>query len=34
MMSMFSWRITKYNPNYRDEFGRYKKSEWKEVNYW
>lgn len=25
---MFNWRITKYNPNYRDEVGRYKKSEW------
>jgi hypothetical protein len=25
---MFSWRVTKYNPDYRDEFGRYKKSEW------
>ena len=25
---MFNWRITKYNPNYRDELGRYKKCEW------
>lgn len=25
---MFNWRVTKYNPNYRDEFRRYKRSEW------
>lgn len=25
---MFTWRITKYNPNYRDEFGKYRKDEW------
>jgi hypothetical protein len=25
---MFNWRITKYNPIYRDELGKYKKDEW------
>ncbi|WP_018703688.1 hypothetical protein [Anaeromusa acidaminophila] len=25
---MFSWRITKYKPDYRDELGRYTKNEW------
>ncbi|MDT8903389.1 hypothetical protein [Anaeroselena agilis] len=25
---MFTWRITKYNPDYRDELGRYSKREW------
>lgn len=25
---MYSWRITKYNPKYRDENGAYKKNEW------
>ncbi|MDF2565648.1 MAG: hypothetical protein K0Q53_2043 [Massilibacillus sp.] len=25
---MFNWRITKYNPIYRDEFGRYNRNEW------
>jgi hypothetical protein len=25
---MFNWRVTKYNPHYRDEVGRYKKYEW------
>ncbi len=25
---MFNWRVTKYDPDYRDELGRYKKCEW------
>lgn len=25
---MFNWRITKYNPDFRDELGRYQKDEW------
>lgn len=25
---MFTWRITKYNPDYRDKMGRYLKREW------
>jgi hypothetical protein len=25
---MFNWRITKYNPNYRDKLGRYQKCDW------
>lgn len=25
---MYSWRVTKYNPKYRNELGHYKKDEW------
>lgn len=25
---MYSWRVTKYNPIYRNELGHYKKDEW------
>lgn len=29
---MFSWRITKYNPQYRNALGRYTKKEWTSVS--
>ena len=29
---MNSWRITKYNPKYRNELGHYKKHEWTSVS--
>lgn len=29
---MYSWRVTKYNPVYRDDNGHYKKDEWILVN--
>src|SRR5476651_1262643 len=28
VISMFGWRITKYNPQYRDDSGAYLKNEW------
>jgi len=29
---MYCWRITKYNPKYRDENGTYKKNEWTSIH--